>query len=838
MLLHYILKAYMKTTLLQLSAHQMNNESLVPWGRLFFQVINLQIPKGEVPADEDERERCEWWKAKKWAYATLGRLYRRYGDPSQLPSTLKEEYGTFADSFVNTFAPEIIKVYLHQVELYVSGQSWLSKKCQYYIFTFFSDCIKPKSTWHLIKPHFQTLVSSFVYPQMVFTPAKEELWHSDPVDLVRQQVDDGDYFDTPLVAASTFLIQLVKSRTKVTFMPVIAIINNVLRSNPKAPQKYGALNMTVSLAPFIMRHPDVKDGMEQFLVENVLPCFSAPEPYLHAVACEVICAVEKVGVDWKSEQNLHSHFTALGGAMAHEELPVKVHATLALTQMIVLHEPIRNSVAPQVGKLVQDLLKLCDETELESLNSSLKAIVAYYQEELLPVAVELTVRLCDTYLRLATEVASKNRDNPESDIGNPLEFDGGEDKEITAMNIAQTIGTVISAVETSPEILTQVQDVIVPIVVFTLEKQLIDLFDNVYELIDSTTFKLRKISPNLWQIYELTYKALKTHAINWIEEMIPTLDNFLSYGSEVFKSRADYRNMIVDIYTTVLNSDSLGENDFINGSKLADSILLNLRGHVDDYLQVIVNTALAHLDSAKTNKFRLANLEVLVNCVLYNPVAGLHFIEAYSAGMARTFFDRWFMAINSESGLPRVYDKRLTIVALSALMEMEQSAVPEPLKEGWKFMVSGALKVFEGLPKAVAARKELEETFEDDEDVEEDEEDYLNLNEDEGDVWDEESAYMELLAKEGARLRAMNEKRDEGFTGSDSSSEEEDIEEELGYFSPLDNVNPYETFKNALTSFQHKNPGAYQEATTSLNVEQRTALMEVMKKAEQPRAQA
>ena len=46
----------------------------------------------------------------------------------------------------------------------------------------------------------------------------------------------------------------------------------------------------------------------------------------------------------------------------------------------------------------------------------------------------------------------------------------------------------------------------------------------------------------------------------------------------------------------------------------------------------------------------------------------------------------------------------------------------------------------------------------------------------------------------------MNEKREGGYTGSDSSSEEEDIEEELGYFSPLDAVNPYETFKNALTS--------------------------------------
>ena len=78
--------------------------------------------------------------------------------------------------------------------------------------------------------------------------------------------------------------------------------------------------------------------------------------------------------------------------------------------MLTSWRTVRNTVAPQIGKLVQgenhdtspcvadinlhsDLLKLCDETELESLNSSLKAIVAYYQEELLPVAVDLTVRL-------------------------------------------------------------------------------------------------------------------------------------------------------------------------------------------------------------------------------------------------------------------------------------------------------------------------------------------------------------------------------------------------------------------------------------------------------------
>lgn len=113
---------------------------------------------------------------------------------------------------------------------------------------------------------------------------------------------------------------------------------------------------------------------------------------------------------------------------------------------------------------------------------------------------------------------------------------------------------------------------------------------------------------------------------------------------------------------------------------------------------------MAHFDSAKTNKFRLANLEVLINCVLYNPVAGLHLIEAYSPGMAAKFLERWFAAIKAENGLPRVYDKRLTIIALSALIEMEPSTIPEQLKEAWPHMVSGALKVFEGLPKAIACK--------------------------------------------------------------------------------------------------------------------------------------
>lgn len=50
---------------------------------------------------------------------------------------------------------------------------------------------------------------------------------------------------------------------------------------------------------------------------------------------------------------------------------------------------------------------------------------------------------------------------------------------------------------------------------------------------------------------------------------------------------------------------------------------------------------------------------------------------------------------------------------------------------------------------APAARKALQDSLHDDEEGEDDDEEHLlNMNDEEGDVWDEDSAYIEMLAKE------------------------------------------------------------------------------------------
>ena len=102
--------------------------------------------------------------------------------------------------------PEIFNVYLHQVELYISSQEWLSRKCQYQILqsgtflvlvlfvasinTFSDTChsVKPKSTWMLLKLHFESLVSTFVFLQLFFNEARKKLWEMDPVDYARISV--------------------------------------------------------------------------------------------------------------------------------------------------------------------------------------------------------------------------------------------------------------------------------------------------------------------------------------------------------------------------------------------------------------------------------------------------------------------------------------------------------------------------------------------------------------------------------------------------------------------------------------------------------------------------
>lgn len=52
-------------------------EVVVGWCTLFLQTVAKDVPQTALPEDLAEREANHWWKAKKWAYFNLNRLFVR-----------------------------------------------------------------------------------------------------------------------------------------------------------------------------------------------------------------------------------------------------------------------------------------------------------------------------------------------------------------------------------------------------------------------------------------------------------------------------------------------------------------------------------------------------------------------------------------------------------------------------------------------------------------------------------------------------------------------------------------------------------------------------------------
>jgi hypothetical protein len=72
-----ILKVYKTSMVSQLTPHQQSNESIVPWGTFLLAVVQHQVDPAQLPDDEEEREASPWWRAKKWAFFSLNKLFSR-----------------------------------------------------------------------------------------------------------------------------------------------------------------------------------------------------------------------------------------------------------------------------------------------------------------------------------------------------------------------------------------------------------------------------------------------------------------------------------------------------------------------------------------------------------------------------------------------------------------------------------------------------------------------------------------------------------------------------------------------------------------------------------------
>jgi hypothetical protein len=823
--------------------------SLVPWGTLFLQLIEKKIPNEALPTDADERDRYPWWKTKKWAYHCLNRLFSKYGNPATMPRSTPE-YNAFAKGFSANFAPNILQAYLGQIELWIKKEIWIPSKCLALTSSFFADCVKNKGTWSLLKPHVETLVAHFIFPQLCFSEEDQDLWDEDPVEFVHKKVDPLEDFHSPQTNAMNFLIDLARDRKKYTFMGILNFVNGILNKYLEAPEdqknpkeKDGALAMIGGLSyQVLQKKSPVANMMEPFFVTHVFPEFKSAHPFLRARACDLTRHFSDL--DFANEQNLATLYTCVIDCIRDTELAVKVQAALALQPMI-RHESVRSAMAPNLPFIMQELLNLTNEIDIDTLANVMEEFVEVFAEQLTPFAVQLCTQLRDTFLRIMEELNASNTLNSADDDDFTGDIDELSDKTMAAMGVLKTIGTLILSLESTPEILQQLENALLPVITYTLENKILDLYDEIFEIIDSCTFSAKRVTPTMWSVFELIYGAFKDSGIDYMDEMLPPLDNYISYGKDVFVANEHVQSMMFDIIDTVMKSDRVGETDRICACKLMESVLLNCRGHLDMCVAPFLNLAFQYIftGSMKTAEFKVHCIEVVVNCIYYNPVLTLRLLEENN--WTQGFFTLWFSTLSKFS---RVHDKKLVIVALCALLELPTEMIPQSLQAGWSQILACMITVFQTLPKAMENREQMEKLYGDfDDDFEGDDEfgagssGFLSGDEDDfvegaegedDDVPDEDNEYLEYLASQAAA--AGNSGAEDG----EFDDEEDEIEEEILFESPLDEIDPYTRFEQVFRSMQQSNTASYTLLTKDLNADQQAQIMNVLSTAEKHRTAA
>lgn len=650
------------------------------------------------------REVCTLWQSL-GGFSDLHFLtdpFSRYGNPGTHPKNSPPEIVEFSKSFIVDFAPEILKAYLQQLDKWAQKSAWLSKPSLSYTLSFLDECVKPKSMWNHLKPHLDSLISHVFFPVLCQSDEDLELFDSDPSEYLHRKLNFYEEVTAPDVAATNFLVSLTKSRKKQTFT-ILNFVNGIVNTyesspdNQKIPrEKEGALRMIGTLASVILgKRSPIADQVEYFFVRHVFPEFRSPHGFLRARACDTLAKFEQL--EFKDSSNLLIIYRNILESMADPDLPVRVQAALAL-QPLIRHDVIRQSMQENIPQIMQQLLKLANEVDVDSLANVMEDFVEEFATELTPFAVALSEQLRDTYLRIVRELLERQDNSKDDDepYGELL-----DDKSITALGVLQTIGTLILTLEATPDVLMHLETIVMPVVSITLENKLYDLYNEIFEIIDSCTFSAKKITPAMWRAFELVHQTFKAGAELYLEDMLPALDNFVSYGADTMIQTPAYVEAVVGMVQDIFRDEKVGAVDRICGCKLAESVMLNLRGHVNQYVPKFVEIAMAVICSneLKVKSYRVHLLEMVINAIYYNPVLALRQLEAQ--GWTNKFFSSWFSNIE---GFSRVHDKKLSIVAISSLLTLRAEEIPTSVQQGWPRLLQGVVRLFQTLP---AAQKRL-----------------------------------------------------------------------------------------------------------------------------------
>jgi hypothetical protein len=648
-LLHLIFKMFSLSIRKDMDTYHLNQQNLIAWCTVFINTIQMKHT-----INDPDPERSHYWKAKKWAYSCLNTLFIKYARHRKNEA----KFAAFSKFFMNNIAENLTQIYITELKSACHGQ-WTSNRVKQKLATYLENAVKPNQTWPLISQNMDLIVLQFIYPIFCFSENDAELWQDDPVEYIHKKLDPPmDDFRNPNSAAEDLLGALVRDKFSLTFMQIVSNVNQLLTQYMETAEsarnpslKYGMLRIMccISIQALDDSSP-IKNHIEDFLKMHVFPELRSRYPFLRLIALDVLRQFSETEFH---DDSLRTAFQGVLDCIKDPELPVRVMAALTLFPYIKIAK-LKESIKPFAVDIMHALMELTNQIDMDTLTPVMDEMVFSFAKELEPYAIKLGTSLCETFMRIMNQA---NFTSPDFDL------DENEDKITAAMGIMKTLSSLLLSTEKSLEILNELQVVMEPVIRFVLDNAILDIYQELFEIIDTAIFSCKQISPVMWRAFPLIYKNFKTDAFGYLEEMHSALENYIHYGVDLFMGNPEQMAQLLDMIFSLAQSSDLRPSDQVRTCLLMEALMLNFRGYIDQCIPKFIQVAFEMSNKKLADPLLVHTLEIVVNAILYNPSLAISYLEANQATVI--FLQKWFVNLKL---FTKVHDKKLSILALITLL--------------------------------------------------------------------------------------------------------------------------------------------------------------------------
>uniref|UniRef100_A0ACD5U9N1 Uncharacterized protein n=1 Tax=Avena sativa TaxID=4498 RepID=A0ACD5U9N1_AVESA len=150
----------------------------------------------------------------------------------------------------------------------------------------------------------------------------------------------------------------------------------------------------------------------------------------------------------------------------------------------------------------------------------------------------------------------------------------------------------------------------------------LDVYEEVLEIVSYMTFYAPTISLEMWSLWPLMMEALNDWAIDFFENILVPLDNYISRGTEHFVSckEPDYQQSLWKALSTVMTDQNMEDSDILPAPKLIEVFFQNCKGQVDHWVEPYLRLTIDRLRRAE---------KPYLKCLLVQVVRNLHLALLY-----------------------------------------------------------------------------------------------------------------------------------------------------------------------------------------------------------------